>query len=935
MPPAAQARPDSFTTSVLALALAAALGGGCAAPDGPVDHRASPNLLFVLYDDLDIIGDLEPYGADPAEVRTPFANVLANAGKRFERFYVNAPVCSPTRMALLSGHYPTRFGFTWATEETSRRGLPGSGATLPRLLGQRGYLTGAFGKWHIGSSRDELLPLGVGFDRAAINCTFTNFGRSPANIELAGSDAGIGYKNALFCDRPGRPLADSGRSFATTYTVDKALELITDALDAPPGAAPGPGARPFYAQVWLHAPHTPLTCPPGAVDCPSCDPTAADDCDRAQKRRIHHAMVSHAESQLARLHRDLEERGVWENTLVVFASDNGGVGGWQEPSKALRGAKGSLYERGVRTPLIIAGPGVEAGVVDVPVAGLDLLPTLGDLLDLPTVGVPGLSFADLLRGERGGEARGLRDGRALFWELRPRADFDRHTPAGRWLQLAVQKTVDGRRHKLVKTDLYAGGAEPQLFDLDADPAETRDLGPERPAVRRYLRDLWRRWRQETTAFRPDVDPPPDGDGALRFDGQRGATVADHPALTVGRLDFTVAFELTVGPQTSARPWVAGRDGAWSLRLEDDHLVFAVEGHRPQRLVHPKVLAPGEAVRVVATITNRRGLSLFVDDRAVWKRARFGSIAESDAPIQLGLGPGDADPFVGAIGDLVFYPVALGAADLPLNGLGRLTVEGGSTASVPLGSDAAAQHIQARVPVRAPMADGHSPFELSIECLRRGGTDWHPRAIRREDRIADAEGLVHGARHLCPAGSDAVRLAVVGRGGVDLEAGAVDLGRLGAAVLDLGFEAQDREVEALRDFRRSDVAKTGLSSLRLPPGAATPIVTLPIDGAEGLDVAVWARTERAETTASIQLELSCLDVDGEALETPTGNRPEKRRATTTPGRVDNEWRRFQLLYSCPHGPEATAMTTAVGLRILGSGAGSLLVDDLTVVIPSSP
>ncbi|MEO1367270.1 MAG: sulfatase-like hydrolase/transferase, partial [Acidobacteriota bacterium] len=381
-------RPGSFIESALALALAVALSAGCAGPDGrqgpAIDQQSPPNLLFVLYDDLDLIGDLEPYGADPEEVQTPFANVLAAEGKRFDRFYVNAPVCSPTRVALLSGHYPTRFGFTWASEETSRRGLPSSGATLPRLLQGRGYLTGAFGKWHIGSSQDALLPQSVGFDRAAINCTFTNFGRLPATPEPAGSGAGIGYENARFCDRPGHPLSDSGRRFATTYTVDKALELIGDALDAPPGAAPGPAARPFYAQVWLHAPHTPLTCPPGIDDCPDCDPTTPDGCDRAQKRRIHHAMIRHAESQLARLHRDLEERGVWENTWVILASDNGGVGGWHEPSTALRGAKGSLYERGVRTPLLIAGPGVEAGVVEETVVGLDLLPTLAELLDLPT-----------------------------------------------------------------------------------------------------------------------------------------------------------------------------------------------------------------------------------------------------------------------------------------------------------------------------------------------------------------------------------------------------------------------------------------------------------------------------------------------------------------------------------------------------------------------
>ncbi|MEM1182544.1 MAG: sulfatase-like hydrolase/transferase, partial [Acidobacteriota bacterium] len=464
------------SSATLVLMALASLAFGCSESEvpslgdsGSASQRLSeakpPNLLVVLYDDLDLIGDLGPFGGDPAEVQTPFSDLLAETGRRFDHFYVNAPVCSPTRMALLTGHYPTRYGFTWATEETSRRGLPTVTPTLPRLLKERGYLTGAFGKWHIGSSQDALLPQGVGFDRAAINCTFTNFGRSPANPDPA--DAAIGYREARFCDRPGRPLADSGRSFATTYTVDKALELITEALDATPGEPPGPGARPFYAQVWLHAPHTPLTCPPGAVDCPTCDPE--EDCDARQKRRIHHAMISHAESQLLRLHRDLNARGVWGETLVILASDNGGVGGWHEPSTDLRGAKGSLYERGLRTPLLVSGPGVDVGVVDEVVAGVDLLPTLVELLDLSTDPThserasgptfAGRSFAASLRnGPAKAPAPDL-VGDAYFWELRPRAAPDRHTLAGRWLQLAVQRRINGRLYKLVKTDFYAGGDE--------------------------------------------------------------------------------------------------------------------------------------------------------------------------------------------------------------------------------------------------------------------------------------------------------------------------------------------------------------------------------------------------------------------------------------------------------------------------------------------
>ncbi|MEM8995242.1 MAG: hypothetical protein AAGF23_10680, partial [Acidobacteriota bacterium] len=182
--------------------------------------------------------------------------------------------------------------------------------------------------------------------------------------------------------------------------------------------------------------------------------------------------------------------------------------------------------------------------------------------------------------------------------------------------------------------------------------------------------------------------------------------------------------------------------------------------------------------------------------------------------------------------------------------------------------------------------------------------------------------------------DAVGIGVEGPEAADLEIGAVDVGRLGVAALDLGFEAQDVDLPTLRGFARSDLSKTGSSSLRLPPGS-TPSVTLPVDGAEGLDISVWARTERAGETASLQLEVRCLGAEGEALETPTGNGPDRRRATTTPGRVDGDWRRFRLIYSCPRSPggESQGGTRSLEVGLLTTGAGAILLDDLSVVVPS--
>ncbi|MEM1181050.1 MAG: sulfatase-like hydrolase/transferase, partial [Acidobacteriota bacterium] len=668
-------------------------------------------------------------------------------------------------------------------------------------------------------------------------------------------------------------------------------------------------------------------------------------------------------------------RGVWGETLVILASDNGGVGGWHEPSTDLRGAKGSLYERGLRTPLLVAGPGVEVGLVDDVVTGVDLLPTLVELLGLSADSTPsavqparsaqptrasgpafaGRSFAALLRSDPATAPQLDRVGEAYFWELRPRAAPDRHTLAGRWLQLAVQRRLDGRRYKLVKTDLYAGGDEPQLFDLDADPAESRDLGAERPAVRRYLHDLWRAWRLETATHRPTLlrDGALCADGPLLFVGDRPVTVVDHPALTIGRLDFSVTFQLTVGRQPGSSSWIVGRDGVWSLGLENSRIVLEFAGNRPHRLVHPRVLQTGETVRVAASIMNRRGLSIAVDDRVARARVRFGALPESDAPIQLGLAPDGGESFVGEVDDLLFFPIALGAEDLSLQGLGRSAFVDGMTPVITLPGEARthAVEVQARFAARVgsgrgsrgAAADGEGdadggggflPFQLEIHCLRGGQVDWHPRARSVEARLAGPEDLIHRVRHLCPAGSEGLRLALTdgGAGALgeletgDLETGAVELGRLGRALLDAGFEA-DEPIVGRPGPDLDASAKTGSHALRLAPGTTTPTLTLDTRGARALDVSLWARTDPG-TVATLSLELSCLDAEGHALRTETGTGPEKRSALTSPGRVDGEWRRFRLLTSCPDGP----LTRSVGLRLHTAGEGSVLVDDLAVVVP---
>jgi arylsulfatase A-like enzyme len=416
---------------------------GCAAPvrERPVVPRG---ILLILADDLGY-SDLGCFGGTIAE--TPRLDRLAAEGVRFSQFYVASPICSPSRVALTTGMFPARWRINSYLHD--RKGnahdeqadwLDPKAPSLARTLREAGYATGHFGKWHLGGGRDvndAPLPKEYGFDESFVS-----------SLPLEGMGPALDPKTP--------------RWKSTGVFVDRTLDFIRRHKD-----------RPFYVNLWtadVHDPHVP-------------EMRVKDGLENFR------AVLAEFDRQMGRLLDGLRELGVDESTLVLFTGDNGPNPPFH-PSRTggLRGQKWSLYEGGLREPFLARWKGtVPAGRVDetTVLAAVDLFPSLVALAGVrPPDGAAfdGEDLSGALLGRRVNRTR------PLFWEygrkpgyLYPKAEIDRSP------NVAVR---DGRWKLLVNAD----GSGAELYDLTADPRETRNLAGDAPEAARSLRSDALAWR---------------------------------------------------------------------------------------------------------------------------------------------------------------------------------------------------------------------------------------------------------------------------------------------------------------------------------------------------------------------------------------------------------------------------------------------------------
>lgn len=424
-----------------------------------------PNIVLIVADDLGW-KDVGFMGSSFYE--TPHLDQLAREGMTFGQAYAAAANCAPSRACLMTGMYSTAHGiYTVGTSERGdsrvRRIIPTENATVLRTdfftlseaLREAGYRTASIGKWHLGED-----PRSQGFD-----------------VNVGGSLRG--HPNSYFAPYGGPDLEAPQGEYLSDRLTEEALGFIRQDRQGP-----------FFLYLPYYAVHTPIQ-PKDSLEQKYLEKESLD----CQSHAAYAAMIDNLDRCIGLLMEELNQRGLRENTLLIFTSDNGGIReiSCQDP---LRAGKGSYYEGGIRVPLVFSWPGkIESGSrVEEPVINLDFYPTLMEFTAREVPGnLDGLSLLPILTGQ------GELPERALFF----------HFPV--YLQ-AYRAGYDGGRDPLFRTrpgsvvrkgewklHYYYEDGGVELYDLTSDPGETENLASVHPGIKEELLALLKAWLEEEEA----------------------------------------------------------------------------------------------------------------------------------------------------------------------------------------------------------------------------------------------------------------------------------------------------------------------------------------------------------------------------------------------------------------------------------------------------
>lgn len=450
----------AIVAAVDAVAADAGAAGGASANGARASSATGrPNLVLLLADDMGY-GDVGCYGGKA--VPTPRIDRLAREGVRLTDAYVTCPACAPSRLSIMTGAYPQRFGMTWNDDRSAHK-LPEAQRLLPELLRRAGYVTGHVGKWNIVRKAETV------FDEVHDYIEWESDYLPQADGRYIGSQATTapGFSSSKTQGwGPARPSDE----YLTTRLGRKASDFIRRHAD-----------RPFFLNVGFNAVHSPWQ---------------GRTADRARVAHLPHEVLQLYASMTLALDEAvgaildaLREHRLERNTLVVFLSDNGPaigsprIEGWKSDwpqqlvvgsAGSFRGYKTTLFEGGVREPFIVRWPErLRAGAVyEKPVSSMDLLPTFcaaaGAAVPRDTL-VDGVDLVPYLSGERQGDPHDT-----LYWKIKSSAALRR----GEW--------------KLV---MQAPQWVPELYDLARDPGETRDLAGEKPELTQSLHAQWKIWNE--------------------------------------------------------------------------------------------------------------------------------------------------------------------------------------------------------------------------------------------------------------------------------------------------------------------------------------------------------------------------------------------------------------------------------------------------------
>lgn len=412
--------------------------------------QEKPNIIVILPDDLGWC-DVGYHGSD---IKTPHIDKLAETGIRLAQHYV-MPTCSPTRVSLLTGKYPSRYGIVSpAYGKLIDMGDP----TIPSILRENGYYTAIAGKWHLGSP--PFTPLKYGFQ--------SSYGYFDGQIdpytheykmETALTERRSWHRNDEYLDEEGH---------VTDLLTDEALRIIEEKRDTP-----------FFLYLAYHVPHYPLNEPEEWMS------VYDDNFMMHPSRKLFAASVTHMDAGIGKIVDALERTGQRENTLIIFTSDNGGQTSWHSNTEyegryadkphrvlgnnfPLRGWKTQLYEGGIRVPALVNWPGhVKPGTADFPIHVSDWLSTLCHLTgcdcSLQDIKTDGQNIWPFLTGEQQAP-----DNRQMYWKT------------------AQSYAVREGRWKLL---LHRNGNKAELYDLENDFREMQDISKTNPQKTEQLLEL--------------------------------------------------------------------------------------------------------------------------------------------------------------------------------------------------------------------------------------------------------------------------------------------------------------------------------------------------------------------------------------------------------------------------------------------------------------
>ena len=441
-----------------------------------------PNIVIIFTDDQGY-ADIGVYGAQGFQ--TPNLDRLANEGIRFTDFQVSQAVCSASRAALLTGSYSERVGVQGAFNHTARVGLNPDEETIAEMLKSIGYVTGIFGKWHLGHHK-KFLPLQQGFDEY-LGIPYSN---DMWPVDYDGSSvSGTDHFKSFY---PQLPLIEDNEKIEEIRTLDDQDQLTTRYTERAVDFITNNKDRPFFLYLPHSMPHVPLG--------------VSNKFRNKSEQGMYGDVIMEIDWSVGEILNALSDNDLDDNTVVIFASDNGpwlNYGNHAGSAFPLREGKGTMWEGGSRVPCIIRWPGrITAGSVSHQLAAtIDILPTIASITGaaLPARPIDGVSIQAILEGDTsatpreeyyyyyGGELIAVRKGKMKLV-----------FPHSYRSYAGIEPGLDGYPgiYKDVLGKYAVGKSKLELYDLDNDMSESKDVSEMYPDVVKTLQVLGQKAREE-------------------------------------------------------------------------------------------------------------------------------------------------------------------------------------------------------------------------------------------------------------------------------------------------------------------------------------------------------------------------------------------------------------------------------------------------------